>query len=430
MIERPAEALAAAMVDVAASHGYAGASVARVLERSGVSRQSFYRHYSSREDCFLAAYRRASAEVGGRLREAVRQSAPAERPEAAIAALLRAVDERPAAVRLLLLDALGACAAVRAEHERQLDGIERSIERFLQVRGAPALRAPPAALLGGIRGVLSARLLLGQADGEEDLLVGLSAWVRSYELGDVRAPARPGVDWWGLPATPGYGVGPLRVKEVQLLPRGRSALPPAVASGARRSRILAATMRQTAALGYASLTVADIVADARVPRAAFYTHFSGKQEAFLAAQTTALRESIAAAAAEYVTGATWPDRVWRGLAALLDYVATHPDAAYLGFVEVHAAGEAALAHHEELLSAYTLFLADGYRQHPRGAELPPICSQAVARAIEAIVRRWVACGLADRIREALPQCAYVALAPFIGPEAALEWVTERIRAAR
>ncbi len=413
------------MVDVAADHGYADASVARVLERSGVSRQTFYRHYSNREDCFLAAYRCAATEVGGRLREAVRQSTPAERPEAVIAALLCAVEERPAAARLLLLDALGACAAVRAEHERQLGGIEGSIERFLSTAGTPALQAPPVALLGGIRGVLSARILSGQADGEEDLLGGLSAWARSYELSDAGAPARPAADWWGPPATPGYGGGPLRVKEVQLLPRGRSTLPPAVANGARRSRILAATMRQTAARGYASLTVADIVADARVPRAAFYAHFAAKQDAFLAAQTLGLRETVAAASAEFATGRTWPERVWLGLEALLDYLAAHPALARLCLLEGPAAGEAAVARICENRAAYAIFLAEGFRQPAHACPPAPLGSEAVIAAIEAIVRLYLLRGLDDRVREALPGCAYVALAPFIGPRAALSWVGER-----
>jgi AcrR family transcriptional regulator len=424
-----AEALAVAMVEVGARHGYTGASVARVLERSGISRQAFYGHYSGRDDCFLAAYRFAAAEVGGLLREAVRESAPADRPEATIAALLAAVEQRPAAARILFVQALGACAAVRTEHERQLRGIERSIERFLRGPGAPALSIPAAAVLGGICGILSARILSEEVGGEEELLGGLVGWVRSYECGAGEAPSWAGEEGWMAPAVSGSRVETLREREVRLLPRGRSALSSDLANGARRSRILDATLRQTAARGYARLTVEAIVADARVPRASFYTHFSGKEEAFLFAQTTVLRESIAVAAAEYVSGATWPDRVWRGLAALLDFVAARPLHAHVGFIEAHAAGEAAIAQHEESRGAYTLFLADGYRQRPEASELPPLCSQAVAGAIEVIIRGYVASGRTDRVREALPRCAYVALAPFIGPRAALSWVEERGRTA-
>jgi AcrR family transcriptional regulator len=419
----PAETLATAMIDVAAPHGYAGASVARVLECSGLSRQSFYRQYADREDCFLAAYRHAAAEIGGHLREAIRNSTPAERPRATIGALLFALREHPAAARMVLLHALGGPASVRDEHERQLNGVERSIERFLGSPGAPGLLIPPVALLGGVCGVLSAHLLSEAPGGEEDLLDGLLAWVRSYEWPGVRPRVWPVEERW-LPSRPLAHRSRPR-PAVPLLPRGRSALSPEQAGGVRRSRILQATLRQTAAVGYRGLTVAGIVSEARVPRASFYAHFSGKREAFLSAQRVALRESIAAAAAEYATGTNWADRVWRALGALLDYIANHPEAAYLGFVEVHSAGRSAVDQHEEILGAYTLFLADGYRQFAQASELPALCSQAVAGGIEVIVRRYVAAGRADRVREALPACAYVALAPFAGPEAAFSWVEER-----
>lgn len=414
------------MVEVGASHGYGGASVARVLERSGVSRQSFYRHYSGREDCFRAAYRLAAAEIGGRLREATGRSAAADRPEAAIAALVAAADECPAAARLLFVEALGACAAVRAEHERQLSGIERTIERFLRAPGAPALRAPAAALLGGIAGVLCARILSAPGGGgEEDLAGALAAWVRSYE---AAGPFGQGADPDALAAGAGRRGGQRRGGDVRLLPRGRSALPPSLASGARRSRILVATVRMCAARGYQTLRVADIVAEARVPRAAFYAHFAGKQEAFLAAQMLGLRESVAVASAEYVTGACWPERVWLALEALLDYLAAHPDLARLCLLEAPAAGPAAAVRTSENRAAYGIFLAEGYHQRSQ-APPPPLGSEATVAAIEALLRRQLLSDRADRLREALPQCAYVALAPFIGPEAAVEAVAERARAA-
>jgi AcrR family transcriptional regulator len=425
-----AEALAAAMIDVAASNGYANASVARVLARAGTSRQSFYRHYSCREECFIAAYRSAAGEVGARLREAVRLSSPGERPEASLAALLRAVDERPAAARVLLVEALGASAAVRAEHERQIEGVEIAIERFLDAPGAPPLQVSGTALLGGICAVLAEHLIGGGGRAVE-LFPDLLAWVGSYRLCD--GPRREGSAFGGpvrrFDEGPGGRAEGPTSDETPLLPRGRSALPPEAVRNARRDRILAATLRQTAGRGYARLTVADIVRQARVPRAAFYAHFSNKQEAFLAVQRHVLRESIATAAAEFSIGRTWPEKVWRGLAALLAYLASHPDAAYLGLVEAHSAGEAALARDQENRAAYTLFLGDGYHQRPQAARLPRLCSQAVAGAISAIMRRYVVRGEAALMREALPQCAYVALAPFIGPEAAVCWVEERLRAA-
>ncbi|MFC9971794.1 TetR/AcrR family transcriptional regulator [Spirillospora sp. NPDC127200] len=48
--------LCAAMADVMAEQGYVATSVEDVLKRAGVSRQSFYRLFDSKADCFMAAF--------------------------------------------------------------------------------------------------------------------------------------------------------------------------------------------------------------------------------------------------------------------------------------------------------------------------------------------------------------------------------------
>ena len=52
-----------AMIDVAATSGYAQATVARVSLAAGVSSQTFYECFRDREDCLLAAYRVAAARL-------------------------------------------------------------------------------------------------------------------------------------------------------------------------------------------------------------------------------------------------------------------------------------------------------------------------------------------------------------------------------
>src|SRR2546423_4119984 len=46
----------AAMAEAVAEKGYVGTAVADVIERAGVSRETFYEQFSDKEDCFLAAY--------------------------------------------------------------------------------------------------------------------------------------------------------------------------------------------------------------------------------------------------------------------------------------------------------------------------------------------------------------------------------------
>ena len=73
-------------------------------------------------------------------------------------------------------------------------------------------------------------------------------------------------------------------QELERLPRGRHGLPPGAVVRSQRARIIQATAAVTMERGYASTTVAQIVAAAGVAKESFYRHFGDKEEAFLAAQ--------------------------------------------------------------------------------------------------------------------------------------------------
>lgn len=53
------ERMLVAMAEAVADRGYVATSVGDVVERAGVSRSTFYQHFSNKEDCFVAAYDRA-----------------------------------------------------------------------------------------------------------------------------------------------------------------------------------------------------------------------------------------------------------------------------------------------------------------------------------------------------------------------------------
>ena len=58
------ERLQRAMAEVMAEKGYALTSVADVLRRARVSRETFYELYSSKEDCFMSVFDAAYAAIG------------------------------------------------------------------------------------------------------------------------------------------------------------------------------------------------------------------------------------------------------------------------------------------------------------------------------------------------------------------------------
>ena len=67
------------------------------------------------------------------------------------------------------------------------------------------------------------------------------------------------------------------------LPRGRSRLPLSAVRASQRERLLRSVIAVVSESGYPAVTVTDIVRPARVSRAAFYAHFAGQEDCFLAA---------------------------------------------------------------------------------------------------------------------------------------------------
>ena len=58
-----------AMAEAVAEHGYGATTIAHVVSRAGVSRKTFYEHFTDKEQCFLALYDAGIAYVLGRLAE-------------------------------------------------------------------------------------------------------------------------------------------------------------------------------------------------------------------------------------------------------------------------------------------------------------------------------------------------------------------------
>lgn len=412
------------MVAVVGEHGYGGASVDRVVARAGTSKASFYERFSSRDECFAAAYGSCLEEAMSNLHRlgTVPQRG---RARALIEIVFERAAERPAAARLLLVEALGGPRRVRLEHESLIGRAEGCLQQLLGVTKGAILPLPAMGLIGAVGSIAAIRVLLGRELQLSEAIEPLVAWAESYGLGGEALSEGTGVwtsrmERWATrvpgPAAPGF----------PLLPRGRQSLPATAAADERRRRILDATTLLCERQGYKALTVGKIVSTARVPRSAFYSLFGGKEEAFLAAQSAILRESIAVAAAEYFTAGDWPDRVWNGLAGLFAYLAERPQAATLGLVEIYAVGAPAVLREHEIRSAYTIFLEEGYKQNAGAGSLPHLFSEAIAAAIYAIARRQVVQNRARRMLDVLPQCAYIALAPFIGSTEAMRFITTKV----
>jgi AcrR family transcriptional regulator len=416
------------MTQVAARHGYREASVARVVEQAGVSRATFYEHFADKEGCFLAAFERGASRMELAIPQIEAEYSPALRAAQLLEDLLDSIVGDPAAARVLLVEALAGGPAVRQAHQRFMQAVEATFERWLDGPGENGYRLdiPGRAIMEGVSGILIIRSFRGEAASVGELRDGLLAWLYAYSVPEERQRTTP-ARWSQLgaavaAAAPGTAFAAVE-QPVARLPRGRNAAAPEVVAAEHRARILEAVAELARTKGFETMTVADIVKRGAITREAFYTLFRSKEDAFLAAQTVGLQESIALTAARFFGGAeTWPLRVWEGLEGLLGFVATRPDLVYLDVIESFAVGTAAIRRSFDNRMAYTLFLEDGYRQRPAAERLPRLCSEAVVGAILGLMRWRILESRTEQMLELLPQAAYLALAPFIGPTAAVRLV--------
>jgi AcrR family transcriptional regulator len=117
-----------------------------------------------------------------------------------------------------------------------------------------------------------------------------------------------------------------------------------VAAG-QRARLLAAIAQVVGERGYEATTVAHVVQAAGVSRTTFYEQYASKEACFLEAYRhgiDVLEEEVAAAVAA-APAEDWRAQLRAGIRAYLEALAAEPAFARTYLLEIHAAGEAALA---------------------------------------------------------------------------------------
>src|SRR4029077_13806568 len=63
----PEVRLQAAMVEAVARFGYAGTTLRELVRLAGISKSTFYEHYDSKQDCFLATFETIITRVSERV---------------------------------------------------------------------------------------------------------------------------------------------------------------------------------------------------------------------------------------------------------------------------------------------------------------------------------------------------------------------------
>jgi AcrR family transcriptional regulator len=158
------------------------------------------------------------------------------------------------------------------------------------------------------------------------------------------------------------------------LPRGRSRLPAPAVQASQRERLLRAVVAAVAGSSYSVVTVADIVRRARVSRAAFYTHFTDKEDCFLAAAGEGGRlmdEQIVAATR--AAGPGTPDEAVLRVAVrgFLAFITSEPEFAKIFYIDMPAAGSQAVDQLARAQRRYADLNQTWHeRAHPRHPDWP------------------------------------------------------------
>ena len=176
------ERLLIAMLQAAAELGYLETNVQDVIDRAGVSRPTFYEHFSNKEDCFLAAFDTSA----GRLLEKVGGAAQRggdvwrERIRFALEALLSFASREPDTARTMIVEARAASAAAVKRRVELMDHFSKCLQTEAQrllPEGSSHTDLTASGIVGGVESLLYSRLCKQEYDQLQALLPSLMYFV-------------------------------------------------------------------------------------------------------------------------------------------------------------------------------------------------------------------------------------------------------------
>lgn len=180
----------AALAEEVMAQGYRAVTVADIVRRAGIARNTFYENFSSKEDCFLAAQEYASEEALRRVVEAAgRVESWPERVHAGLASFLHAVATEPALARTCFVEALSAGPAAVDRYEQSLQAFVPlfRIGRKVSPNGDQLPSTLEETIVGGIFWIIYQRIVLGQTAEIETLLPELIEFALTPYIGPEAA---------------------------------------------------------------------------------------------------------------------------------------------------------------------------------------------------------------------------------------------------
>jgi AcrR family transcriptional regulator len=394
--------LHAAVIEACVRHGYADTTARELAALAGVSTRSLYKHFGSKEECFLATYDLIVQQAMGRISAAYRgDSRGADRDWSdglcrAFDAFAEELIQRPDPSRLVLVEVLAVAPVAMARIERAESLFTTMIATSLAE--APDGVVPPPKiirpLIGGVWFVARSRLL--GADPEAITAAGaeLREWLLAY-----RSPATTALPVV-RPRRASVAHGTRRVAPVQ----------------SERDRMLQVAAAVVARGGYAALSPGEVVELAGVGEGDFADQFGDIRGCFLAMLDWLSARAIAEAVRESRDAPTWSSSVVRAIESLFHRLAADAALARAVSLDAFAAGPAGGERLETIMRGLAELLR---RRAPEQGRPSALVAEAIVGSVWSIVHRHIVLGRRELLPGAATRAAFLTLAPIIGADAAL-----------
>ncbi len=184
------ERMLLATAELVAERGYQKTTIELIAKTARVALSTFYEQFSSKEECFLAAFDEtidAAAEVFGELLDPEQDWA--EQISSGLEIALEMVVNEPARARLCIVEAQAAGGEALVRYQGMLERIA-PILREGRVHNPRASRLPDGlevAIVGGLVWLIHQRLIAGQEDEIKGLLPEMLQVTLTPYVGEVEA---------------------------------------------------------------------------------------------------------------------------------------------------------------------------------------------------------------------------------------------------
>jgi AcrR family transcriptional regulator len=186
------ERLISGLIEALYEAGYQKTTVSLIGQRAAVSKSDFYKHFGSKDDCFIAAYDVAIERIREHVVAACAEAEDVGWPDRAregIRALLQLFTAEPALASIALVEGLRAGRGVYDRYQAAIESFVGYLQEGapLSPDGAEIPAATGEAVVGGIASMLGRRVLAGEAERLGELFPEILEFALAAYLGAEEA---------------------------------------------------------------------------------------------------------------------------------------------------------------------------------------------------------------------------------------------------